>query len=243
MGQLVVRFHNLVLFVNRPDGLRVLLPKRDHFAVLTGLGDSIALSGHVIELRRDGDLIRERTLRPAGEYLIHLDALTPEPCPIKCGPELNDLLLARIELGGGQLVETPLQQGDQAHKECEWLFDGCPSHKLTDYAEFRIELAEPSTYSMLVISGSLAQVFPLGGGAVLDVIVGEDHSEGPVGAQLSEMQYVYDLLAGNPNLPLPADPSFKARARASAVLKSFVGPDNRDLRCAFPLCPNAQIEG
>jgi hypothetical protein len=243
MRRLVIKFNNLALFVNRQNGLTVLVPKEGHYAVITGLTpDPLTLSGHVIELRRDGDLIRERTMRTAGEYMLHLDALSPQPCPIKCGAELNELLLARIELGGGRLVESPLKHGDIRYKDCEWVFANSPTHKLTDYAEFQFEIADDSTYRVLVIVGEVATLYPLSADLTLEVTVGEDAPDKEVGGKLTEMQYLYDLLAGNPGLPLPTDPHYTAGSlhRASAPTAT---PHKRTSECSFPLCPNAQIEG
>ena len=159
--QLEILFRYLTLHYGSPDGLKALIPRKDHRAVLRDVATDalLPLSEAWVRLEVDGKAAeRGRTTVQPNNLLVRLeDALkvadvAPEPQYLATGP-VNPRLNALVELSRGSLAAYPSEAYPERATE-RVTFDFGPTYMfeavITDTTFYRASLPPGPRYELVV---------------------------------------------------------------------------------------------
>ncbi len=251
LPRLTLTFMNMALFVHRPNGLTVLLPKAGHQGTLTIGEQSRQLDGACITLLANGKRLDRRTLRTQSTRLLHLDSVLTTPFPVRPAADLDAYVSARFELGGGRLIEDEpqLKPEYQQYADTVWAI-GPHQQMLTNKVSFHLPMEPDTYYSLQIQSGGTTTTIDLAREDQVIVIDNDDNTNDLFTGSLEEFRRVYDLVdlggVDPASLPVPRlDPLANALIAVTTVrqvqdaLRRYWHRECSDA----PACPHGETEG
>jgi len=258
MAELRIQFKNIALFVNRPNGLTVLLPTAGHDLDVTVDGGAANTKFNVgtVELHMDGKRIQEWTMRAATVPLVHLDNVAGTKC-VPLPDDKTEGLAKRWELGGCSATLTACPAESEPEYKYwatyAWYFEEVWQQTLTNRVDFVLPLLDGHTYALIDGAGAtLLDIAPAGATLTVqnrDYNPKEGLDDFAETRQLSEFASLYALVSPacggslTPRVPQAAPEDFARWLASRAALHTSASPLGTPPPCEAPFCPTAQCEG